>query len=171
LKAYVLTVLSASIAAAMVEMLSPKGEGGRIAAHVRMIAGLFLMVALLKPLGAGIAFLKHTADGDLSDLMHQIEEALPDGYGEDYAAVFDGTLADVSRAEVEAFVVSALGTVFGVSPQDCAVEAVCDAEEGTVTLLEVRIALCGGSLLKDPHPIESYVASQLGCPCYVTVQL
>ncbi len=171
MKSYVLTILAASLAAAVVEMLSPKGEGGRIAAHVRMIAGLFLLVALLEPLGVGISFLKNATGGDLADLSDRLEEALPDGYGEDYAAVFDGTLADVSRAEVEAFVVSALDTVFGVPPQDCAVEVVCAAEEGTITLREVRIALQGGSLLKDPHPIESYVAAQLGCPCYVTVQL
>ena len=50
MSAYILPLLAASLAAALVELLAPKGDGGRIAAHVRMIAGLYLLVALLNPL-------------------------------------------------------------------------------------------------------------------------
>ena len=39
----------------------------------------------------------------------------------------------------------------------------------TLTVTEVRISLKGSYTLRDPHPIESYFSSQLGCPCYVTV--
>ena len=168
MSAYVLTILSASLAAAVVELLAPKGEGGRIAGHVRMIAGLFLIVALLRPLGEGLRFLASAAEGDLTA---RLEEALPEGESEDYEEVFGSTLSAVSRAEVEAFVISALDSVFGIPPEDCAVEAVCDTEDSAVSLREVRISLCGGSALENPHPIESYITAQLQCPCYVTVQI
>ena len=164
--AYILTILTASLGAAVVELLAPKGEGGRITGHVRMIAGLFLIVALLDPLREGILFLRSAADGDLTA---RLEEVLPERDSEDYGKVFDSTLAAVSRAEVEAFVISALGTVFGIPETDCRVEAVCEAEDGTPVLCEVRIALGGDSVFKDPHPIESYVTAQLQCPCHVTV--
>ena len=40
---YILTLLAASLAACMIELLAPKGDGGRTASYVRMIAGLFLL--------------------------------------------------------------------------------------------------------------------------------
>ncbi len=166
LHAYVLTILAASLGAAVVELLAPKGEGGRIVGHVRMIAGLFLIVALLEPLREGILFLKSAAEGDLTT---RLEQVLPDGDSGDYGEVFDSTLAAVSRAEVESYVISALYTGFGIPEADCTVEAVCEAEGTALVLREVRIALGGASVFEDPHPIESYVTAQLQCPCYVTV--
>ena len=74
MKSYILTLLSASLAASVVELLAPNGEGGRLASHIRMIAGLFLLVALLTPLREGIRLLREAADGDLSS---RVEALIP----------------------------------------------------------------------------------------------
>lgn len=164
---YVLTVLGASLAAAMIELLSPKGEGGRIASHVRMIAGLFLMVALLGPLREGILFLKSAAEGNLTN---RLAEVIPEQISTDYEAAFRDTLVGVGKEETEAWVITVLDTVFGIPPGACTVEAVLQTEGKTLTLEEVRIALSQKHALENPHPIETYISSQLQCPCYVTVQ-
>ena len=41
-------------------------------------------------------------------------------------------------------------------------------EEEILTVTEARISLLGGYALRDPHPIETYFANQLNCPCFVT---
>lgn len=163
---YILTLLSASLAAAVVTLLSPKGEGGRMAAHIRMAAGLFLLIALLDPLRAGIDLLREAVDGDLTA---RLESMLPEGDNDDYDAVFGEALTSVSRAEVEAYARSALETSFGIPPEDCTVSAVCTYGEEILTLTELRISLRGAHALVDPHPIEAYFAERLECPCYVTV--
>ena len=163
---YILTLLAASLSAAVVELISPRGEGGRIASHVRMIAGLFLLVTLLSPLSEGIALLRSAAKGDLTS---QISHQLPDGSGGDYEAAFEATLSTVGREETEAWVTSALEAVFGVPPTGGSVQPVCEAEGGTLTLAEIRISLHGVYAARDPHAIETYITEQLGCPCYVTV--
>ena len=166
MNSYILTLLSASLAAAVVTLLSPKGEGGKIASHIRMVAGLFLLVALLNPLRAGLDLLRDAVNGDLTA---HLESMLPDGTPDGYGAVFGDTLTSISRAEVEAYAISALETDFGIPPENCTVSAVCTYEEEILTLSELRISLHGSHALNDPHPIEAYFTEQLSCPCYVTV--
>ena len=173
MSAYVLSLLGASLAACMVELLVPKGDGGRIAGHVRMVAGLFLLVALLEPIGAGLTLLRRAAEGELTGwIEEQIPSSAVDGDSERFEDVFRESLNGVGRREVEAWVVESLETAFGIPAAGCAVEAVCDLTDGAgenSALRELRIGLRGAYALEDPHPIEAYFAERLGCPCYVTV--
>lgn len=162
---YILTLLSASLAAAVVELLSPKGEGGRIVSHIRMIAGLFLLVVLLNPLKEGVELLRRATDGSLTD---RLESMLPANPSADYEAIFGDTITAVSRDEVEAFVVSVLGSDFGIPPSGCTVSASCVYEDAALTVTEIRIALHGVYMMKDPHPIEACFAERLNCDCFVT---
>ena len=166
MKTYILSLLTASLAAAVVELLAPKGEGGRMASHIRMIAGLFLLVALLTPMREGIAFLRDATDGDLSA---RVEDLIPSGAETDYEAVFGDNLAAIGADEVKSWVTQSMETRFGIPADECTIWATCSYEDETLTVTEVRISLSPAYLLQDPHPIEAYVTEQLGCPCFVTV--
>lgn len=164
---YILSLLVASLAAALVELLAPRGDGGRIASHVRMIAGLFLLVSLLSPLKVAVSYIRDVADGTLRDDL--LAAYTPDIPAEDYEATFGATLASVGRDEVSAWVKTTLQDRFSVPPNNTTVEVVCLSNGETLTVSEVRIALIGSSVWKDPHPIEAYITEQLACPCYITV--
>lgn len=166
MKPYIFTILTSSLLAALIELLSPRGEGGRIAAHVRMITGLFLLVTLLQPIREGILILQSAADGSLTA---HLEEMIPEEQIPHYEQTFLDTLTDVGVRETEVWIVSALETVFHISPDDCVVEAVCEAEEERLVLKEVRISLNGAYVWENPQPIETYIREQLKCPCYVTI--
>ena len=165
MNAYILTLLAASLAAAVAELLAPKGEGGRLSSHVRMIAGLFLLVALLEPLGEGIRLLRNTADGDLAA---RVESLLEGGAETDYGVVFGDSIAAMGEEEVSSWVTETLNTRFGIPSEGCTVSVSCSYGEETLTVTDVRICLTGRYVLEDPHPIEAYVTEQLDCPCYVT---
>lgn len=164
---YILSLLVASLAAALVELLAPRGEGGRLAAHVRMLAGLFLLVALLSPLQKGIALLRTAAEEGVNDDF--IADYVPEITPGDYQATFGESVSTISGQQVESWVVDTLSSDFDIPAADCTVQAVCRTESGTLTLEEVRIALHGTAALRDPHPIEKQVSDTLACPCYVTV--
>ena len=168
MKTYILTLLAASLAAAVIQLLAPKGEGGKLGEHIRMMAGLFLLVSLLNPLKEGIALLRSAAAGELSEYL---TVTVPEGDPEDYGAVFGDTLSFVGREEVGAWVISELDARFGIPPSGCRVSVACAVEEEMLTVREVRIALLGSYAVRDPHPIESHVTKTLGCPCYVTVEI
>lgn len=163
---YIFTLLVASVAAATVQLLTPKGEGGKMAESIRMIAGLFLLVALLHPLQAGMELLRSAVRGDL---VEQLTVSVPEDIQGDYEAVWGDTLTFVGREEVKAWVVSVLESEFGIPPSGCRVSVTCGIEGETLTVTEVRIALGESYIAHNPHPIESYVTQKLNCPCFVTV--
>ena len=166
MKPYVLSLLSASLVAAVVELLSPKGEGGRVASQVRMVAGLFLLVALLGPIREGIDLLRGLADGDLADRM---ESVIPSDGEVDYQGIFDDRLASIGAEEIRSWMLQTMESRFGVPSDGCSVWAACDCDGETLRVTEVRISLREPYALRDPHPIEDYFSEQLSCPCFVTV--
>ncbi len=167
------TLLLAAVAAAVVELLVPHGDGGRVAAYVRLIGGLFLLVVLLAPLGEGVELLQEAADGELAERLP--EALLPEGEPTDYEAILRDTLCTAGAAEVEAWVRERLSADFDIPSENATVAALTETVEnagGTSVapvLREVRIALHGSSALSDPHPIEEAIGEALGCSCYVTV--
>lgn len=166
MKTYILSLLSASLIAAVAELLTPKGEGGRMASHIRMVAGLYLLVTLLTPLREGVALLRSLSDGDLSA---RVDALLPVGVEDDYNEVFGDALVSVSAEEIRSWMLQAMESRFGIPPEGCDPWAECAYDGETLTVTEVRISLHGAYVLRDPIPIETYFAEQLGCPCYVTV--
>lgn len=167
MKPYILSLLSASLVAAVVELIAPKGEGGRMASYIRMVAGLYLLVALLNPLREGISLLRSMADGDL---VSRVESLFPSDVETDYNGVFGDSLTAIGEDEICSWVTDAMESRFGIPPDGCRAWASCAYDENILTITEVRISLQGNYALRDPHPIETYFSSQLDCPCYVTVE-
>ena len=166
MKVYILTLLAASVASAVIRLLAPKGTGGHLGEHIRMITGLFLLVALLTPLREGMELLRTAASGELAE---HLTVAVPEEALGDYGEVFGDALTFVGREEVKAWVESELDTHFGIPRSECRISVTCAVAEENLTVSEVRISLSGSYITQDPHPIESYVTEKLGCPCYVTV--
>ena len=102
MKTYFLTLTVAALGAALVERLSPPGEGGRLAGYTRLIAGLYLLVVLLSPLRDGIKVLSGLAQGQ-DDVIGALEEAISRPIG-DYGDVFAEQLSELGAREAEAYV-------------------------------------------------------------------
>lgn len=161
-------ILSAALIASLAELLAPRGEGGKTAAYVRMIAGLFILVALSDPLREGLGILREATEGDPSAF---VESLLPEVNATDYGDAFYTTLTEISRREAETWVRARLESEFGIPPGGCALSVTCTKEGESVIFTETRIALRGDYILTDPHPIEQYFEERLGCPCFVTVSV
>lgn len=167
MKTYIYSLILVAVLAALVEMLLPDGQEGRMSGHIRLITGMCILLALLPPLRQGVLFL-----GDLADGSYEL--TLPDGaeaQGEaGYESVFDGYLSDISRKQTEAWAYEVLSEVFGISKENVRVTVTASAGEGNVPVLEnIHVVLSGKAILKNPHEIEAYIAARLGCPCDVSV--
>ena len=151
---YVLSLVAASITAAVVEMLAPRGEGGRIAAQVRMVAGLFLIVSLLVPLRDGLTFLSDLAEGE--------GIVVPSYDVPDYEATLQASVLAMGSEEVSVWVVSVLEDKFSVSAEYVEVIPVwSDGESIPPPLAELYILLSGKAALTDPLPISYFSYSFL----------
>jgi hypothetical protein len=166
MKYYVLSILAAILLAAVTEKLAPPGEGGRMTAHVRFLAGLFIILSLLSPLRLVVEGITSASENGFSEAFGDWIRPPADA---DYRETFGQTLTTVSRAEGEAWVTGVLNDRFSIPPEGCVVQVECTSDGETVAFSEVRIALTGSYALRDPHPIEDTVTEALGCPCHVTV--
>ncbi len=158
---YILSLAAAALAAALVELLAPKGSGGRLASGVRMTAGIFLLVALITPLRAGLDLLTHLSDGDLE---------LPAVAVPDYESTFQDALLSLGESELTVHVTEILQSEFDIPPDLVSVVPVWrDSGEVPPPLHELCVVLSGKAMLENPHPIEAYFTDTLGVPCRVSV--
>lgn len=159
-------LIAAAVAATLVELIAPQGEGGRLGGQVRLVAGLCILIALIQPLREGLTILRAVAEGDLSEMLPDMELPAEDEYG----SVWADTLAKMGEQEAESWVESVLEREFGISPDNRRVQVICEAgEDGAPCVREVRIALWGAAIWKDPHVIEAHISERLSCPCTVSV--
>lgn len=161
---YVYGLILVGVSAAVVELLAVGGDASRMKGHLRLVAGLCILVACLQPMREGIAYLTSLAEGELPlTLPHKdVEE-------ENYQEMFDGYLGDTGSREVKVWVETTLTDVFGISEEHSTVEVSMTVADGVPCPAEVYIALSGKAILKNPHRIEEYISSRLACPCYVSV--
>ncbi len=168
-----MTLILAALAAAVVELLVPHLDGGRMAAYVRMIGGLFLLVVLIAPVTEAVTLWREAAEGELNERLP--EAFLPAGEPTDYTAVWRETLAATGEAAVTKWVQETLAADFAISAEEATVSVVCTVSDatgdaaGVPVVQEVRIALSGGAILQDPRRMEAVIGEALGCLCFVTV--
>lgn len=158
-------LIAAAVAATLVELIAPQGEGGRLGGQVRLVAGLCILIALIQPLREGITILRAMAEGELSEMLPDVE--LPPQ--EEYDSVWADTLVGMGEQEVESWVAGVLEREFRIDSDNHRVQVICETDDGALCVQEVRIALWGAAIWKNPHAIEVYVSERLSCPCTVSV--
>ena len=160
---YIMALVLTGITAAIAELLSPSEK---LAGHIRLVAGLCLLVALLAPVRSAVEYL-----GSVSDGGFDVEELLPELEGEDYAESFSDELARITVEKTEAWVSGALESRFGIPPDARRIYVKTElSDDGkTPAILRVDIVLHTSAILQNPHEIEAYVTSNLKCPCTVAI--
>ena len=130
-------------------LLPPEANAARRA--IRTLTALVVLLLILAP----IADFLQNSDG-LS-----FEEFSSEASGqEDFEEIFANALATQCELDLEAGVAQLLQAEFGVSPDDCSVDARLDTD-GNISY--IRIRLVGKALLLDPTVIQSALAARLGC--------
>ena len=160
---YVMALVMTGIAAAVAELLSPSE---RLAGHIRLVAGLCVLLALLAPIGSVAEYVHGVSEGGLD-----VGEILPELEYEDYGESFAEELVRITAKETEAWVSDALENRFGVPPsaREIYVRAEMTGDGQAPTLARVDIVLHTSAILQNPHDIQAFVESNLKCPCTVAI--
>lgn len=165
---YVYSFILTAVAAVLVELLAPTGEGGRLGGGVRLVAALCMLVMLIQPLQEGITLLRSIADGT-PDFSWAGDISADES---DYEHILQEELSGLGRGEVTAWVTDALADRFGIPKDNHTVTVTMGAAEGEAmpVVAHVTILLHGSSVFENPHQIEDYITDKLGCPCTVAIQ-
>ena len=159
MKDYLLSLLAASLCAALVGILAPSSSQK----HLRFLAALFLICVLIAPLPRVISSASSTdsltdliggSGSDTSEYEKKMEEALEQASGAYFAEMLTQLIEErFSIAE---------GSV------RCAIKW---TEGGTQFAPErVTVILSGSAIWKKPAEIEAFVSSLLGCACVSAIE-
>ncbi|MBR3894086.1 MAG: hypothetical protein IKJ35_02950 [Clostridia bacterium] len=164
MKTYLLTLITTAFAVTLAGMLSPRGEGGGIAKHLKLLGALLLVCVLISPLSGIIEGLRAFANGEIDLSWTEDKDS------EDYREDLQGTLDGASRQYVCEMLTQTLEQRFSVSRGEirCAIQ--WSEKENTPRPSHVSVILSGQAIWKSPKEIETFVTELLGCGCSVAIE-
>ena len=160
MKAYLMSILGASLIAGIVESALP--EGGFKKA-MRTLTSLLLLCVILSP-----AREVTLSDDDLWEWLEGLAGEEEELY-ESYESIQNEGLLSMGQKHVEEGLAALLGERFGVDPQSLGVSVVCEGRGESIRVVQVEIELYGKAIFCDPHAIEALVGELLDCECRVFV--
>ncbi|MBE6660959.1 MAG: hypothetical protein E7605_06105 [Ruminococcaceae bacterium] len=166
MKEYIIGLFALALCCAVVELLSPEGEGGGIARHIKLMTGLCLLCVLVTPvvslLRSGID-LPGRLEAALSDwlaIRDQADKDFSDRWQEEYeqmdAAFASQTIAVMLRDE------------FSIAEGDVCVEVMPNADQTRIS--HVRVGLSGRAIWQNTHEIERFIIETFGCECTIYIE-
>ncbi len=163
---YIYAWISVAVLATLAELMVPGGQQGKTVGHLRFVAGLCVLIALLPTLKEGVSRLYEITEGSYDITLPEGEDA-----AEVYDAYFSDNMAAITREQYEAWVYGALSQAFSLSRDQVWAVIHMRAEEGLPELVSVEICLIGTGILKNPHQIKAYMEEHLSVPCTVSASL
>lgn len=150
------------IVCALVELLSPAGEGGGIARHIKLMSALCVLCVLTQPL----LLVAQEWEG----IPDRLEEWLgPSVENNDEQKEQWEQQSNALTAEYAAIAIHGmLCEQFSMDVADCRV-SVRLTEDGTA-LAHVRVALSGHAIWQDTHRMEAYLTESLACDCTIYIE-
>ena len=157
MKAYILSVIGASLVAAVITLFTPDGKGGGIGKHVKLITSLALLAVIINPF---LDFVKNLSATDFDSLKDKIiDSADPQ---DTYEKIFYESLSEMSASELEGELEKLISEKFGIKSENLSVNAEYSMDENTVCFKRITVILSGVAIFKDPYVIEAYVKDITG---------
>ncbi len=163
---YVYSWITVAVLAVLAEMLLPGGKGGRTSGHVRFLAGICILAALIPTVRESVI--------RIEELMENKDEwSIPsDDATQNYTARFEEQLSKITKEAWEAQVYDLLRDEFSVPREACLVSATVEKQaDGAVTVSRISIRFSGKAVLVSPRQIRSRVEARLSVPCDVSADL
>lgn len=164
MQAYIISIVSASLAISMVNILSPKGSSDGIAKHLRLLSALFLICVLTSPAKELIVGLRDLANGEVNlpstdqQLREEHEELLIETLNSATQSYFLQSLTQLIEKE------------FSIPTGEVRCMAQWTTEENTYKPSKITVLLSGSAKWKNPVRIEEFLEALLNCECVTAIE-
>ncbi len=164
MKEYIVSLITAALVAALIGILSPDGEGGGLAKHMRLLTSLFLLCVIIAPVGEMIGSFDDLLEG--TDPFPEIDGST----AEDYQTQLEEALASAAKPYFASLLIEAIEREFSIPTGEvrCAIRWSEDA--GNAFPERISIILSGSAIWKDPSGIENFVRERIGCECVTAIE-
>ena len=162
--AYFIAVITAALVTALVGILSPNGEKGGIAKHMKLLVSLFLLCILISPLQDVIAELGKWTDGSVS--LPDVDAPLEDHYRQE----MEEAIENASDTYFTQMLTQVLEAEFSIKTGEIRCRVDWKHQDGKQLPSRVTVILSGSAIWKDPQAIEDFVRDLLGCECVSAIE-
>ena len=159
MKEYILSIIAISIIGVIAEIISPKGEGGGISRHIKLIIALLIVLACLSPLTLlidGLRELNISGSFEISEDWRQELESI-------FHEQFSFSEIEYIKENIE----DRLYREFGIKKEDCSISIRVSADGNRLELIFLR--LFGSAVWSDTNKIEDYLGSVFSCEIVVAI--
>lgn len=164
IKTYLLSVIGASLFAALIGILTPKGEGDGIGKHMRLLTSFFLICVLISPLKNVTQALSGWISGDV--VFPWEEENLES----DYREQMDAAIESASKEYFTNTLTETLRAQFSMESGSVRCQVKWESAGAELRPSRVTVILSGASIWKNPEHIENFVSDLLGCECVTAIE-
>ena len=165
MRQYLMSLFVLALCCAVIELLSPEGEGGGIARHIRLLSGLCLLLVALSP----IVSWTEQAASPLEALSSALDDwiAQSEVSGDAFKERWEQQSEQIDLSLAAETVAEMIEEHFSLAASDCRVSLKTD---GHGQLKEVCVALSGRAIWVDAQQIQTMVRKTLGCACTVYIE-
>lgn len=164
MKTYLLSLLAAALALAVIGILFPSGDGGGISKHLKFAAALVWLCILISPILSSVRNLQAWWNG-----LFTLSFSKEDAKGE-YDDRFDELLENASTDYFCDMLIKTLETEFGITPGNIDCRVVWDTVDGNLSPKKITLLLSGKAIWKSPYELEEFVTNLVGCECVTAIQ-
>ena len=161
---YLFSLVAASLAAAVIGILSPSGERNTLTQHVRLITVLVLIVLLVSPLHGAIRSVRDFLNGEIT--LPGLDAPTEDSYREQ----MEEALGNASTEYFTQALTRMLEGEFEIKTGEVRCRVDWQTDEGRLTPKRVTVILSGRAIWKDAGAIERFVSELLGCECSSAIE-
>ncbi len=166
MREYLTGLFVLGVCCCVVELISPAGEGGGIARHIKLMSGLCLLCTLLSP------FLWLLQNGETlpEQLKQWVDEWSESGEDtqQDYTDRWQAESEQMDIAYAEQTVASMLQQQFSLAERSCRVEICLNTDHTSIR--EMRVALSGQAIWINTHDMENYIQTTFGCASTIYIE-
>ena len=165
MKEYFISVLAASLIAALIGILTPDGEKNGTSKLLKFLTSLFLICVLVAPLTDLVCSLQKLADGEIN--LPDIEEELKPNYEQQR----DEALSSASKTYFTQALTQMLEQEFSIASGEIRCIVVWEqTDNGEERPARITLVLSGKAVWKDPKQMEAFVTELLGCECISAIE-
>ena len=152
MKSYLISAVYVAIFAGIVLLLAPKGKGGSMERHIKLLASLAFISVMIQP---AVSFFRsiEIPDFNIETVYYAYEEELYE------------TLITLEKSELEKGLKTLISQNFSINEGNVDVTVTVILQDDSPKTEKVLVRLSGTAILCNTNDIEDYVSGLLNCQC------
>ena len=152
MKNYVISAVYVAVFAGIVLLLAPKGKGGSMERHIKLLVSLAFISVMIQP---AVSFFKsiEIPDFNIETVSYAYEEKLYEN------------LLTLEKSELEKGLKTLISQSFSINEENVDVTVTVILEEDHPKTEKVFVRLSGAAIFCNTNDIEDYVSGLLNCQC------